>query len=347
MRRTATAAVLALALLWPATSWALPKGAKVQNYEGGLSNAVDIAWVPGTSKIFFTQQGGKIGVIKGGRQLGRACRQLDVASDGERGALGIAVHPRFKKNHYLYVYYTNASPLENRITRFTVRNNRCRDRNNIVTGIQSASGYHNGGQLDFVGRKLFVTTGEGHSPGEAQDTSNRLGKVLRYNANGSVPNGNPFGDSNPVWTYGHRNGFGLTHNPRNGRIYQTENGPECDDELNFIRKGRNYGWGAGYDCGDPVGPNPKAPMKRWTPTIVPTDPWWYFGKFKALNDSLYMGEHNSSGRLHRFVMNNKGTRIRKDRIIYNANSSIVDVSKGPGGWLYFLTRSTLFRIVKN
>jgi glucose/arabinose dehydrogenase len=228
-----------------------------------------------------------------------------------------------------------------------VRGNRCRNANHIVTGIQSASGYHNGGQIDFVGGKLFVTTGEGHSPGEAQDTSNRLGKVLRYNPNGSVPSGNPFGDSNPVWSYGHRNGFGLTHNPRTGRIYQSENGPECDDELNDIRKGRNYGWGSGYDCGNPVGPNPKAPMKKWTPTVVPTDPWWYFGRFKALGDSLYMGEHSGSGRLHRFVMNNKGTRIRKDRIIHNAGSPIVDVSKGPGGWLYFLTRSTLYRIVKS
>jgi glucose/arabinose dehydrogenase len=346
VRRTATAALLAIALLWPTAASALPKGAKVQAYEGGLSSAVDIAWVPGTDKIFFTQQGGKIGVIEGGKQLGRACRQLDVNSSGERGALGIAVHPRFKKNHYLYVYYTNASPLENRITRFTVRGNRCRDPNHIVRGIQSASGYHNGGQLDFVRGKLFVTTGEGHSPGEAQDTTNRLGKVLRYNANGSIPNDNPFGSSNAVWTYGHRNGFGLTHNPRTGRIYQTENGPECDDELNLIRMGRNYGWGAGYDCGDPVGPNPKAPMKRWTPAVVPTDPWWYFGRMKALNNSLYMGEYGS-GRLHRFITNNKGTRIRKDRIIYNADSGIVDVSKGPGGWLYFLTRSTLFRIVKS
>jgi quinoprotein glucose dehydrogenase len=341
------AALLVGVMLWPASvAWALPKGAEVQQYESGLSSAVDIAWVPGTSKVFFTQQGGKIGVIDGGRQLSRACRQLDVNSSGERGALGIAIHPDYKRNHHLYVYYTNASPLENRVTRFTVRDNRCRDPKHVITGITAASDYHNGGQLDFVGGKLLVTTGEGHNPGQAQDTGNRLGKVLRYNANGSVPNDNPFGDSNPVWSYGHRNGFGLAHNPRTGLIYQSENGPECDDELNLIRRGRNYGWGNGYDCGNPVGPNPKAPMKKWTPTVVPTDPWWYFGRMNALDDSLYMGEYGT-GRLHRFVMNNKGTNIRKDRIIYNSNSGIVDVSKGPGGWLYFLTRSALFRIVRS
>jgi glucose/arabinose dehydrogenase len=318
----------------------------VRTYEGGLSSAVDIAWVPGTNKIFFTQQGGKIGVIEGGRQLNRACRRLDVNSTSERGALGLVVHPRFQNNHYLYVYYTNDTPLENRVTRFTVKGNRCRNPENIVTGIPSPSAIHNGGQIDIVNGKLFITTGDGGNPANAQDPSSRLGKVLRYNLNGSVPNDNPFGPANPVWSFGHRNGFGLGHNPRTDRIYQSENGPECDDELNHIKEGRNYGWGGGYDCGNPVGPNPKAPMKRWTPTIVPTDPWWYFGRMKALNDSLYMGDYGT-GRLHRFIMNDKGTRVRKDRIVYNSDFSIVDVSKGPGGWLYFLTRTTLYKIAKN
>ncbi|MGH2755178.1 MAG: PQQ-dependent sugar dehydrogenase [Actinomycetota bacterium] len=343
MKRTALALALALLVVWPAGAGALPKGAKVKTYVGGLSGAVDIAWVPGTSKIFYTQQGGKVGVINKGHRLKRACRRLDVDASGERGALGIVAHPRYKRNHYIYVYYTNDSPHENRITRFKVRKNRCRNPKHIVTGIPSPASIHNGGQIDIVRGKLFVATGDGGNAANAQNQGTRLGKVLRYKLDGSVPNDNPFGPTNSVWSYGHRNGFGLTHNPRTNRIYQTENGPECDDELNLIKKGRNYGWGSGYDCGDPVGTNPKAPLERWTPPIVPTDPWWYFGKMKALSNSLYMGDY-ARGRLHRFVMNRKGTRVRADRIIYDASSAIVDVSKGPRGWLYFLTRSTLFRI---
>ncbi|MGH2818293.1 MAG: PQQ-dependent sugar dehydrogenase [Actinomycetota bacterium] len=346
MRARAIAIVVSLGILVvaaPTASEAIPRGTRVQTYRGGLAFPVDMAWVPGTRKIFFTEKNtGKVRVMLGRRLLGRACVNLDVQSEGEQGALGIALHPRFKRNHHLYVYYTNASPRENRVTRFTVRNNRCRARNHILRNIPASSGYHNGGQLEFVGSKLFVSVGENHRAGEAQDRTNRLGKILRVNPNGSIPSNNPFG--NAVWSYGHRNPFGLAHRPGTRRLYSSENGPSCDDELNRIARGRNYGWGAGYDCGTRgVGPNAKRPMKRWTPVIVPTDLWWYRGRMKALSGSLYMGDFQ--GRLHRLVLNRKGTAVRRDRIIHSGNS-IVDVSEGPGGWLYFMTPSSIRRIVR-
>ncbi len=340
-----TIAVAILASL-PLPTKALPKRTKVQTYKGGLDFPVDMAWVPGTKKIFFTEKNtGRVSVLVGRDLKGRACVDLDVQSDGERGALGIVLHPRFKKNGYLYVYYTNNSPVENRVTRFTVRNNRCTNPKHIVTGLTSSSGYHTGGQLEFVGGKLFVSVGESHEADEAQDRSSRLGKILRLNPNGSVPNGNPFGDDNPAWSYGHRNPFGLAHKPGSRRIYESENGPQCDDEVNRILKGRNYGWGSGYECGTKgVGPNPKGPMVRYGNIIVPTDLWWYRGRMKSLSGSLYMGDYGN-GRLHRLVMNRRGTKVTADRIIYDASNGITDVSKGPGGWLYFATNSAILRIV--
>jgi aldose sugar dehydrogenase len=287
-------------------------------------------------------------VLIGRRLKPRACVNLDVSADGERGALGIVLHPRFQRNHWLYVYYTNASPLENRVTRFTVRRNRCRNAKPIVRNLPGSSSNHHGGQLEFAGGKLFVSTGEQGDPGLAQNRDSRMGKVLRLNPDGSIPRGNPFGRRNPVWSYGHRNPFGLAHKPGTTRLYETENGPGCDDELNRIRKGRNYGWGPGYDpnfCGTSgVGPNPKGPMRRWTPPIVPTDLWWYRGRMRSLSGSLYMGDFGT-GRLHRFILNRRGNRIRRQRIIFNASEGILDVSKGPRGWLYFLTSSGIFRIV--
>ncbi len=331
----------------PASSLALPSGTKVQTYKSGLNFPVDMAWVPGTKKIFFTEKNsGKVRVMLGRRLLDRACVDIAVASDGEQGALGIVLHPRFKKTKWLYVMYTNASPEEMRVTRWTVSQNRCRSPKTIMSGVPASSGYHNGGQLEFVGGKLFVSTGENHDPAQAQNTASKLGKILRFNADGSIPSTNPFnriGERNPVWSYGHRNPFGLTHEPGTKRLFETENGPSCDDEVNRIRKGRNYGWGAGYDCGTAgVGGRPTPPLKRWTPTIVPTDPWWYVGRMKALSGDLYMGDFQGS--LHRLVMNERGTAIKRDRIIYRGDG-IVDVSKGPGGWLYFMTPSSILRIV--
>lgn len=348
MTRAATSLSLALVALVAVGSAAraLPDNTRVDTYKRDLAFPVDMAWVKGTKKLFFTEKNtGKVRVVQEGRLLDRACVNLDVNAEGERGALGITLHPNFKSNHFLYVFYTNASPLESRVTRFTVRDNRCRDPRRIMT-TTAASGYHIGGQLEFVGGKLFVSTGEAHNPSAAQDVDNRLGKILRYNPDGSIPKRNPFsrqGDRNPVWSYGHRNPFGLTHKPGSSQLFETENGPDCDDEFNRIKKGRNYGWGSNYQCGTRgVGSDPKPPLKRWSDVIVPTDPWYYQGRMNALNGDVYVGDFGS--RLHRLVINDKGT-VREDRIIYNASGGITDVSKGPGGWLYFATTSGIFRIV--
>lgn len=350
MRRFTITLLLVVGLVGvPAVAGGLPQGVEVSTYKRGLNFPVDMAWVKGTKRIFFTEKNsGKIRVLDGRNLRARACTDLPVNSDGERGTLGIALHPNFKQNHWLYVYWTKRSPLENRVTRFTVTNGRCRNPKHVVKGISAASGgYHNGGQIEFVGNKLFVAVGDQHEPANAQRKDNRLGKILRYNANGSIPRGNPFsgaGGRNPVWTYGHRNPFGLAHKPGTKQIFSTENGPNCDDELNVIKKGRNYGWGPGYICGTAgVGPNPKRPLKRWGNIVVPTDPWFYKGRIKALSGALFVGEY-SSGKLHKYVLNKRGTRIRRHSVPIDNPDGILDVSKGPGGWLYFLTNSSIRRI---
>jgi aldose sugar dehydrogenase len=344
MRATAGAAVVALALSLAAPASALPRGTEVETHKGGLSFPVDMAWVKGTKKIFFTEKNtGKIRVMVGRRLKQRACANLDVANDGEAGLLGIALHPDFARNKRLYVYFTNREPRENRVVRFTVRRNRCRERTAIMRGIAASSGYHNGGQLEFGGGRLFIAAGEVHDPAEAQDTTNRLGKILRVKPGGGVPADNPFGIDNPVWSYGHRNPFGLVYRKGKKILYETENGPSCDDELNIIRRARNYGWGAGYQCGtNGVGLDPKAPIRRWSNIIVPTDPCFYKGRMRRLSGDLYVPGFN--GDLRRMVLNDRGTRVRRERVIHSGDG-MIDCAKGPGGWLYFLTPSGIFRIV--
>ncbi|MBW3595561.1 MAG: PQQ-dependent sugar dehydrogenase [Actinobacteria bacterium] len=344
MFRRAVVASLVVAIVTTVapTATALPRGTKVRTYKGNLSSPIDMAWVRGTKKIFFTEKNtGRVRVMKGRKLLSRPCVDLPVSNDGEQGALGITLHPRYRKNHYLYVYYTDSSPVVNRVARFTVRNNRCRNKKNIIT--LGAATIHNGGQLEFAGGKLYISIGEIGDPAHSQNTNNNLGKILRVNANGTIPKSNPFG--NAVWSYGHRNPFGLAHKPGTSKVYETENGPQCDDEMNVIVKGRNYGWGPGYDCGTAgVGPNPKPPEVRWSRVIVPTDLGWYSGKLKGVRGLL--GADYGDGRLHRFVLNDRGTRVKKDQIIYNAGTALFDVAHGPGGWLYFLTGNAIKRVVK-
>ena len=102
---------------------------------------------------------------------------------------------------------------------------------------------HNGGRILFgPDKKLYVVIGDNADPANSQDRSGNLrGKILRVNPDGSIPATNPFGTR--IWAYGIRNSIGFAFDPRNGRLWESENGPSCNDEVNRIVKGGNHGWG--------------------------------------------------------------------------------------------------------
>ena len=339
--------------LTPSAAVALPQGTKVQIYEADLNFPVDAITLPGRATILFTEKNsGKIRVVHKSELLEPACAAIDVSSADERGLLGITVDPGFATNHYIYVYYTTLTrPRENRIDRFTYQAGQCVDQTPIVGGLVTGR-HHNAGQLEFLDGKLFVSVGDGYVPSRAQDLTSTGGKILRYNPDGSIPDDNPFnepGDDSPVWSYGHRNGFGLAVNPETGLLYESENGTTCDDELNLITEGENYGWGDGYVCGtDGVGDTPTPPISWFQPretTVAPTDAWWYRGRMDGLSDSLYVGDYKN-GFVHRFDMTEDGTEVERHRLTYdNPTSPVLDVFKGPGGWLYFMTPTAIKRIV--
>ena len=115
----------------------------------------------------------------------------------------------------------------------------------LLDGISAVAGYHNGGDLAFgADGSLFVALGEAHEPDRAQDETDIGGKIARLDGRRAVPPDNPFGPDNPVWSIGHRNSFGLCVDPATGTLWETENGPDVDDEVNVIEPGGNYGWPA-------------------------------------------------------------------------------------------------------
>jgi glucose/arabinose dehydrogenase len=331
----------------PAEAGALPEF-EARPYASKLDFPVDMAWERGTKRIFFTEKTtGKVKVMVGRKVLAEPCIKIPVATDLLEGMTGIVLAPGFTKNHWLYVFYTKKKPHENRVTRFEVRHNKCINPKQIVTGL-TPSRIHNGGQLEFIGDKLFVSTGDAGEKGRAQDTDSLHGKILRLEMDGSIPEGNPFstpGSPNAVWSYGHRNPFGLALRLGTNQLYETENGPNCDDELNIIKPGKNYGWGDDYGCGPGVGEDPKKALKSWTPTIVPADLWWYKGTTTSLNDALYMAEY-VAGKIHRFELSPRGRKIISDDVIYDSEEKLVDVSKGPGGHFFFMTQSGIFKLVE-
>lgn len=212
-----------------------------------LANKLDTPWslafLP-SGDLLVTERGGTL------RQIGEdgASHTIDgVQETSEGGLLGVAVHPAFSTNRWVYVYLTTeqGSALTNRVDRYELVDSELRQRKTIVENIPAASN-HNGGGIAFgPDSKLYVTTGDAAQPELAQDTTSLAGKLLRLEEDGAVPADNPF--DNLVWSYGHRNPQGITWDDK-GRLWSVEHGPSGGlngtgkDELNLIEKGANYGW---------------------------------------------------------------------------------------------------------
>src|SRR5207247_9759142 len=119
----------------------------------------------------------------------------------------------------------------------------------VVHSPHSNATNHNGGRILFGRHKrLFIIIGENANSANAQDLSSNLrGKILRVNTNGKPVASNPFG--NRIWAYGIRNSFGFAFDPTTHHLWETENGPECNDELNLIVRAGNFAWGPNESCG--------------------------------------------------------------------------------------------------
>lgn len=201
----------------------------------------EVAFLPG-GDILATERSGKLKRIGQNEQTYTI---NGVRHEGEGGLMGLALHPDFESNSYLYLYLTTATgnALTNRVERYRLVDNALTDRSIILENIPGAAN-HDGGRIDFgPDGKLYVTTGDAGQPASAQNKNSLAGKILRLNDDGSIPDDNPF--NNAVYSYGHRNPQGIVWDDK-GQLWAVEHGPSGletgHDELNLIVKGGNYGW---------------------------------------------------------------------------------------------------------
>ncbi|MEK7102721.1 MAG: PQQ-dependent sugar dehydrogenase, partial [Patescibacteria group bacterium] len=200
----------------------------------------DIAPLP-DGDMLVTERSGAV------RRLGKRTATIDIPAIhniGEGGLMGIALHPDFVANKFVYLYFTTTdNGKSNRVQRFRLEGDQLIADKIIVRDIPAAL-YHDGGQIAFgADRMLYITTGDAETPALAQNLNSIAGKTLRFTPDGEIPSDNPFGTS--VWSYGHRNAQGITWDAQ-GRMWETEHGRSGAlsglDELNLIEKGKNYGW---------------------------------------------------------------------------------------------------------
>jgi glucose/arabinose dehydrogenase len=221
----------------------------------GLSVPWGIAFLPDGDALVAERTTARIlRIPSGGGKPKTVMRVPGVVAAGEGGLLGLAVSPRYSRDRLVYVYFT--SNTDNRIVRFTL-GGKVRT---VLTGLQKA-GIHNGGRIAFgPDGKLYAGVGDAGNTANAQNRDALNGKILRMDPDGGVPAGNPF--DSLVWTWGHRNVQGLAWD-RAGRMWASEFGQNTRDEVNLIRRGRNYGWPDVEGTGDTQGGRFTNPLVTW------------------------------------------------------------------------------------
>lgn len=202
-----------------------------------------IAFMP-NGTLLATQRNGLLTMISPSGKVDNIDIQGTTES-GEGGLLGLAVHPQFTENNYIYLYYTANSKgnIINRVVRCILKQDSVAIDRLIINNIPGGKN-HNGGRLAFgPDGYLYVTTGDAEQENLAQDVNSLAGKILRVNDDGSIPVSNPF--QNAVYSYGHRNPQGVVWDDLGG-MWSTEHGRSGllsgYDEINYIQIGKNYGW---------------------------------------------------------------------------------------------------------
>lgn len=284
-----------------------------QTLASGLDHPWGMAFLP-TGEILVTERAGRLRVYGKDGKLSPAVTGLPaIYAQGQGGLLGVAIDPDYAKNGLVYWSYAEETDGVNGTA--VARGKLALGAAPKVDDVQviwrqtpkMASALHFGGRLVF-GRdgKLFITTGERSIPAgrvQAQNLDGTLGKVVRINADGSIPSDNPFvntaGAKPDIWSLGHRNIQSATLDAQ-GRLWTVEHGARGGDELNRPEPGKNYGWplityGEEYS-GKPIseGATQKAgleqPVYYWDPVIAPSGMALYNGAlFPALKGSLLIG----------------------------------------------------------
>ena len=324
----AVAAVVAVA----ATASPARAGIEREAFLTDLAFPTNMAFAP-DGRLFFTEKNtGNVRLVTAsGRLVAEPFARFAVANSGETGMLGVAIAPTFEREPWVYLYYSDAASGNNVLVRVRDEDGRAGAREVLGSFLPWSAGYHNGGDLLFgTDGNLYVAVGEAHEPSRAQDPSDVGGKILRLEPDGSVPPDNPF-DGSPAFTIGHRNSFGLCLDPDTGHIWETENGPDVDDEVNLLRAGANHGWpevtgDSGGRFADPVAifPSPEA--------LTGCAVW---------RGELWFGAANT-GVVYRMPLDRRGVAPREAAVF---QAPVIDLVVGPDDELYVATADAIHRLV--
>ncbi|HEY3174148.1 MAG TPA: PQQ-dependent sugar dehydrogenase [Candidatus Polarisedimenticolia bacterium] len=245
-RRAALLALLLALSCGPAAAGTPPPGFVETVHVSGIFQLTGFDWAP-NGDLWVIGKDGRIRVLRSGSSTPTFIRKLTVDPNGERGLVGLAVDPGFAANQFIYFYYTATTPAaHNRVSRFRANGDSLQDETILLEGPDLESFEHNSGNLRFgLDGTLYIAMGDNRQPAMAQEKGSLLGKILRINPDGTIPQDNPFvNDPNArheVWAYGFRNPYRFSVDPLTGTLAIGDVGEVSWEELDLGIPGANYG----------------------------------------------------------------------------------------------------------
>lgn len=343
---------------------------EVSDYVTGLSRPWGLAFLPDGGLLITEKQPGRLRHFKDGSLSEPIAGVPAVDARDQGGLLGIALDPKFAENGLVYLAFSEKDGGRNHaaVARGRLILNAGAPR---LEGVQVIwrqtpsldSTKHYGGRLVFArDGTLFITGGERSSMAgrmQAQRLDGTLGKVVRINADGSIPKDNPFvgrpGVEPEIWSIGHRNVLGAGIDPKTGELWAVEHGARGGDELNIVRAGKDYGWptiayGIEY-MGGPVGEGitrkagMEQPVYYWDPVIAPGAMAFYDADLvPAWKGSLFV---TGLGSEHLARLTLDGDKVvGEERLLTEVGERLRDVVVGPDGALYITTDAGKGRVLK-
>lgn len=344
---------------------------KVTEIAGGLVHPYSVAF-PDARTILVAERSGQLRVIKDGRLLPKPAWEAPAPPPGSPpsnnapdGLHFIELHPGFAQNHLVYLSYPKYGPKGNAIAvgRGTLTGDTLTGFQELFVADAWESYGANPGRMIFLrdgtllltvgDRDRFCCDGSENNTQrmKAQTLDNDYGKILRLRDDGSIPQDNPFvgraGALPEIYSYGHRNPYGLAYHPETGELWESEIGPLGGDEINILQPGHNYGWplvstGRNY-TGTPVSDHPWTregmddPRMFWVPAISPSGLIFYTGdRFKGWKNSAFLGALNGKA-LWRVSFNQPQQAEKREVLLAALDERVRDVQQGPDGNLYIVT----------
>ena len=328
------------------STYPAPNALRVETLVSGLHTPWDLAWGP-DGALWVTERPGRISRVDVASGDLEVLAELPVTESGESGLMGMAFHPRFETEPYVFVVhsYGDESRIRNRLVRLRFDGSRLVEPETLIDEIPGR-GNHDGARL-AIGPDgfLYMTMGDASNQEDAQNPASLSGKILRLTLDGRPAPGNPFGSA--AFSIGHRNPQGLVFQSGTARLYSAEHGPDVSDEVNLIRAGGNYGWpDVRGSCDDESVAETRfcrdndttEPLAEWTPTVG-------LSGLDAYDSDLIPGWRGSllvtslrGETLWRLMLSEEGGRVTgREMLFAGIYGRLRDVLVGPGGEFYLAT----------